>query len=84
MAKNNWLKMKRLKLLVLGNQSLENFHLLAELYIFYKDIALVNGNQIMIGNIMDNMIHRISNYNLLLTTNINSILMIEEHNRLLP
>ena len=33
---------------------------------------------------MDNTIHHIINHNLIITTNINSIITIEEHNKLLP
>ena len=39
---------------------------------------------IIIGNRVDNIIHGVINHNLILTTNVNSIFIIEEHNKLLP
>ena len=69
--------MKRLKLSVLGQKPVKLFHQLVEIQKSHKHIALVKGNQITIGNIAENMIHFIINFNLLLTTNANSIVMIE-------
>ena len=56
---------------------------------------LVKENRIIIGNLVDNItnliinhsllpIHCIINHNLLLTTNVNSIIRIEEQNKLVP
>ena len=53
------------------------YHHLAEIYKFHKHIALVKGNQIIIGNIVDRIFHCIINHNLLLTTNASSIIIIE-------
>ena len=44
----------------------------------------MKGNHIVIGNLVENVIHCIINHNLLLTTNFNIIVMIEEHNTILP
>ena len=68
--------MNILELLVIGHQSVENFHQLAEMYKF-KHIASVKENQIVIGYRLDNMINVIINHNLILATNVNSIVMIE-------
>ena len=68
--------MKRLKSSVLGQKTVERF-------IQSKHIDLVKGNHTEIGNIVENMIQCIIKHNLLLTTNVNIIVMIEEHNKLL-
>ena len=75
--------MNKLKLLVLGQQSVELFYQLKEKYKFHKNITLVKGNKIEIGILVDNMIHHIINRNLLLKTNVNIIVMLEEHSTIL-
>ena len=83
-GKNHLLKMEILKLSVLGHKPVEIVHLLAEIYKFHKHITLVYLNQIIIESIVDNIIHHIIKHNFLLTTNADSIVIIEEHNKLLP
>ena len=61
-------------------------------YNFHRNSALVKGNQnstdIIVKHqvqpmiIVDNMIHHIINLNLLIITNIKSVVMIEQHNKL--
>ena len=77
MSKNRLSKMKRLELSLLGQQSVELFHQLAEIWIFHKHIASVKENQIIIYIRVDNMIHHIINFNLLFTDNVNIIVIIE-------
>ena len=73
-----------LELLVLGQQSVECFHQLAEIQKFHKHIASVKYKQIIIGNHVENTINLIIKHRFLLTTSIIIIVMIDEHNKILP
>ena len=76
--------MKRLTISVIGQQPVEPYLQLSNMLTLHKHIYLVKGNHIAIGNIFDKIIHGIINQNMLLTTKINSIVVIEEQNKIIP
>ena len=65
-----------IKIFCTSPETSRTFHQLEEIYILHKHIALVKGNKNVIGNLMDNMIRSIINHNLILTTKVNSIVVI--------